>query len=52
MIGLRYFACGRCDTVVALPQPQATCGRCGADSLAELPPDDTAAAYFTPTEQS
>ena len=52
MLGLRYFACERCDTVFALPEPHSQCGRCGAEALAELPPDDTAGTYFAPVEQS
>lgn len=52
MLGLRYFACERCSTVVALPEPQAQCGRCGAETLLELPADETAASYFAPVERS
>lgn len=50
MLGLRYFACQRCETVFALPNPPDQCGRCGETALEELR-DGTAAAYFAPVER-
>lgn len=52
MLGLRYYACQRCETVFALPDPPTACGRCGAETVDELRPDTTAASYFAPVEQS
>ncbi len=52
MLGLRYYACQRCETVFALPDPPTVCGRCGAETVGELRRDDTAASYFEPVEQS
>ncbi len=50
MLGLRYFACQRCETVFALPEAPSECGRCGDARLSELTGDGQAAAYFRPVD--
>ena len=50
MLGLQYFACGRCDTVFALPEAPSRCSRCGSGRLTELTDEGTAAAYFAPPD--
>ena len=46
-LGLRYFACDRCETVFALPDAPSECGRCAA-TVRELHGVRGPDAYFVP----
>jgi predicted Zn-ribbon and HTH transcriptional regulator len=49
VLGLRYFDCRQCGTVVADVREPPRCSDCGADRLVELPPGEQARAYFAPS---
>jgi hypothetical protein len=46
MLGLRYYACDRCDAVHASPAVPPWCSRCDGRSLREITRDLQADAYF------
>lgn len=47
-LGLRYFACDRCETVFALPDAPTECGRCAATPVRELRDVRGPDPYFAP----
>ncbi|WP_154269727.1 MULTISPECIES: hypothetical protein [Haloferax] len=49
MLGLRFFACVRCDTVYALPEAQRECDTCDGGRLEEITHTMDDDAYFVPT---
>jgi rRNA maturation endonuclease Nob1 len=48
VLGLRFFACNRCDTVFADPERPLRCDSCGGDALEEITDKLQADTYFTP----
>ncbi|WP_299235348.1 hypothetical protein [Natronomonas sp.] len=49
MLGLRYFACERCETVVAEVEAPVACRECGASEIGELTGEGSASEYFAPS---
>jgi hypothetical protein len=47
VLGLRYVACKRCETVYATPDPPGDCAVC-AGPLTELAAGSGAESYFAP----
>ncbi|WP_154325918.1 MULTISPECIES: hypothetical protein [Haloferax] len=50
MLGLRFFACVRCDTVYAHPETQTQCDSCDSGTLEEITHTMYDDAYFAPVE--
>ena len=48
MLGLRFFACPRCETVYALPEEER-CQRCGDVRLDEITRTMWDDSYFVPS---
>ena len=48
MLGLRFFVCGGCDTVVASPDEPPWCDSCGDGSLEEITHELHADTFYTP----
>jgi hypothetical protein len=46
VLGLRYYACDRCETVFADVEAPPRCGRCAAERLRELTRDLQGDDYF------
>jgi hypothetical protein len=46
VLGLRYVACERCETVYAVPAEPPTCRRCGAATLVDVTDRLRDGAYF------
>lgn len=49
MLGLRFFACLRCDTVYAAPEEPQWCDSCGHGALKELTRRMQTDEYFVPS---
>ncbi|WP_411963480.1 hypothetical protein [Haloferax sp. YSMS24] len=52
MLGLRFFACRRCDTVVSVPDVPSRCETCEATSLEEITQELGDYAYFVAAGRS
>jgi hypothetical protein len=52
VLGLRVFACDRCDTVFAFPEDVSQCSACKEGSLDELTQTMAHDAYFAPVSDS
>jgi hypothetical protein len=46
VLGLRYYACDRCETVFADVETPPRCGRCAAEGLREITRDLQGDDYF------
>jgi hypothetical protein len=54
VLGLRYYACGRCDAVhadVAAPTACGRCGRRGTDGFDDVTATLQDASYFAPSQR-
>jgi hypothetical protein len=49
VLGVRYFACGRCETVVADVKAPIACCECGASEIEEIAGEGAASEYFVPS---
>ncbi|WP_435319909.1 hypothetical protein [Haloarchaeobius sp. TZWSO28] len=51
MLGLRYFACPRCETVFAFPASESRCPSCDGGTLEEITNRLHDDAYFAPATE-
>lgn len=51
MLGLRFYACDRCDTVFADPDAPRECGECADGRLNEITHRLQADTYFLPVDE-
>jgi hypothetical protein len=50
VLGFRFFACDRCETVYASPAAPAVCDRCDGGRLTDITDTLRNDAYFAPVD--